>query len=665
MAQLSNITLPNGTTYNLKGSIYSVVGTQTASTGSWTGNLTSLDALYDGLTIAYYLPWAGNGNATLNLTLKNGTTGAINCYYNNTTRLTTHYAKGSVILLTYFSAGSISIDGTATTDNRWIAGQNYDSNSNNYDRILHNDNILAATAITAGYLICGTSAGYKNIGAGVAFDITYPILYASKAISANASAKTAYEAMPGINFSTSGTITSGAANKMLYLVGTLSGTTFTIASSGFLTTVAPTSANGKAYIPLGIMTATTTGFFASSKDIYMYLNGSFRAIGDASKDAIVNITRSGTTFTMTKVDGTTATFTQQDNNTTYSAGTGLSLSGTTFNHSNSITKQDTQAIYPIKIDAQGHISAYGSAVVPLTAASNLDASKLTGTVPSSVLPSYVDDVIEGYLYNSKFYKETTHTTEITAETGKIYVSKDTNKTYRWSGSAYIVISETLAIGTTASTAAAGNHKHTVTATGTVATSTATTENKTATVSAASSGTTTYTPAGTNSAPTFTGTAATISVSKSYTPAGSVSTPTISVKTAGSTTTVNSITAVGTLPSLTVTNQTVVTGTSVSDEVMSFITATNGSASGWSAGTLPTKGANTTVKTGDAAYQSSQPSFTGTAATITSTGSYTPAGSVSAPTFSGTAVRLVTGNIAVPKTYTSTFTGTSATTSVPA
>lgn len=37
------------------------------------------------------------------------------------------------------------------------------------------------------------------------------------------------------------------------------------------------------------------------------------------------------------------------------------------------------------------------------------------------------------------------------------------------------------------------------------------------------------------------------------------------------------------------------------------------------------------------------------------GSYTPAGSVSTPTFTGTAVRLVTGNIAVPKTYTSTFT----------
>lgn len=64
------------------------------------------------------------------------------------------------------------------------------------------------------------------------------------------------------------------------------------------------------------------------------------------------------------------------------AGTGLSKSGTTLNHSNSVTAQTTQAIYPIKIDAQGHISAYGTAVTPLTASSTLDATKLSGTIPS-------------------------------------------------------------------------------------------------------------------------------------------------------------------------------------------------------------------------------------------------------------------------------------------
>ena len=52
------------------------------------------------------------------------------------------------------------------------------------------------------------------------------------------------------------------------------------------------------------------------------------------------------------------------------AGTGLSKSGTTLNHSNSVSAQTTQAVYPIKIDAQGHISAYGSAVTSMTPTSH-------------------------------------------------------------------------------------------------------------------------------------------------------------------------------------------------------------------------------------------------------------------------------------------------------
>lgn len=80
----------------------------------------------------------------------------------------------------------------------------------------------------------------------------------------------------------------------------------------------------------------------------------------------------------------------------------------------------------------------------------------TGRVPSSQLPSYVDDVIEGYYYNSKFYKEESHTNEITGESGKIYTDIKTNKTYRWSGTAYTEISASLALGETSSTAYPGN-----------------------------------------------------------------------------------------------------------------------------------------------------------------------------------------------------------------
>lgn len=71
----------------------------------------------------------------------------------------------------------------------------------------------------------------------------------------------------------------------------------------------------------------------------------------------------------------------------------------------------------------------------------------SGQVPSSQLPSYVDDVLE-YASKSAFPS--------TGESGKIYVDKATNLTYRWSGSAYVEISPSLALGETSSTAYRGD-----------------------------------------------------------------------------------------------------------------------------------------------------------------------------------------------------------------
>ena len=94
-----------------------------------------------------------------------------------------------------------------------------------------------------------------------------------------------------------------------------------------------------------------------------------------------------------------------------------------------------------------------SSVGVASGVAELDAN---GKVPSSQLPSYVDDIIEGYLYEGKWYSDASHTTEITGETGKIYVELTTEKCYRWSGSAFVEISESLALGETSSTAYAGN-----------------------------------------------------------------------------------------------------------------------------------------------------------------------------------------------------------------
>lgn len=66
-----------------------------------------------------------------------------------------------------------------------------------------------------------------------------------------------------------------------------------------------------------------------------------------------------------------------------------------------------------------------------------------GRVPSSQLPSYVDDVLE-YASVSKF--------PTAGESGKIYVSTDSNKTYRWSGTTYVEISPSIVVGTATGTA---------------------------------------------------------------------------------------------------------------------------------------------------------------------------------------------------------------------
>lgn len=80
----------------------------------------------------------------------------------------------------------------------------------------------------------------------------------------------------------------------------------------------------------------------------------------------------------------------------------------------------------------------------------------TGKVLAAQLPSFVDDVVEGYLSGGKMYKEAEHTTVITGESGKIYIDLHTSKTYRWSGTTYIVISDTIALGETSATAYRGD-----------------------------------------------------------------------------------------------------------------------------------------------------------------------------------------------------------------
>ena len=195
--------------------------------------------------------------------------------------------------------------------------------------------------------------------------------------------------------------------------------------------------------------------------------------------------------------------------------------------------------------------------------------------------------------------------------------------------------------------------------GTVSTPTFTGSSSNVTITATNSASGNYTPAGTVSGGSFTGSSSTFtgkftpagsvtvttnattnktatvsstSGTATYTPAGSVSAPTISIDTAGSTTTIKDPTSstcaktvVAAAPGATAPAN-AITYYSVTDETLSLYQL------GYTTGASITT-SNVTVKTGDATY------------------------TATAPTFTGTGARLVTGNIAVPNTYTATFTGT--------
>ena len=98
--------------------------------------------------------------------------------------------------------------------------------------------------------------------------------------------------------------------------------------------------------------------------------------------------------------------------------------------------ENVRAEIALKLDASLKGAANGVA--------ELDAN---GKVLTSQLPSFVDDVIEA---------ENFAVLPNEGETGKIYVTLDDNKTYRWSGSAYVEISASLALGETDSTAYRGD-----------------------------------------------------------------------------------------------------------------------------------------------------------------------------------------------------------------
>ena len=303
-----------------------IIGTQTTTTGAWTG-VTKDSALYAGKMIIYKLPYAGSGNATLNLTLSGGgTTGAIAIYRYASTRLSTQYAANYYIPLVY-------------NGQYWFVFADYDTTV--YDRIRSANAIATADGAVAACKFIGSSDGikYKEINSGTTFDIRYPVLYNITATADAAEMSTGIywisqsQNMQTILNDTTRTFTN---KSQVFIKGTLSNNIFTV-HSDILTTTVPTTNDGYYYLYVGRTYSTyQMNVNVLYNQLWCYINSSFQPLNSVAIKAIQDIqgqqinstyikglSANGKTITYTKGDNTTGTLTTQD--TTYSAATSSAL----------------------------------------------------------------------------------------------------------------------------------------------------------------------------------------------------------------------------------------------------------------------------------------------------------------------------------------------------
>lgn len=191
----------------------------------------------------------------------------------------------------------------------------------------------------------------------------------------------------------------------------------------------------------------------------MYVNVPWTDTVSKDTNTTYTLTKSGSTITLEGSDGSSTTV--QDADTTYTLGSfGITATAAELNYMDGVTSNVQTQLNGKAASSHNHsaanitsgtLSADRIPTITDGKIESVSASKITGTIPQSALPSYVDDVLE--YKNLEAFPDT-------GESGKIYVAQDTNKTYRWSGAAYVEISASLALGTTSSTAFRGDYGNT-------------------------------------------------------------------------------------------------------------------------------------------------------------------------------------------------------------
>lgn len=192
---------------------------------------------------------------------------------------------------------------------------------------------------------------------------------------------------------------------------------------------------GAAYVhpsthPATIIVEDTTHRFVTDADKNKWNNKAEKTVASADANGLMSSAH------FSKIEALDANLAKKVDKTTTVNGHALSGNIT-------LSATDVQAIPANMKGVTGGVAELGS----------------DGKIPASQLPSYVDDVIDGYLHtDGKFYKEEGHTTPITGESAKIYIdlTGGKNVTYRWSGTVYSPVGSSLALGETESTAYRGD-----------------------------------------------------------------------------------------------------------------------------------------------------------------------------------------------------------------
>ena len=389
-------------------STFYIYGTGTAS-GVWTGSHPDITEYYEGLQIKFHLNIAGASTTTLNI---NGL-GAKTVYLYGATKLTTHYPVGTVLDMTYTNAngGSFNTDMYYdTTDDYRIRWQN----NVTAGALIHGYQLLLEGMDGKFYPVTeGGVNGTTNTVSTAAFKPQGTMLYydTSTDIAANAQGGgySLYESLYTSTmeyWSNRSTTAWATAGLPVYLVGTINSSGAFIldnsTTTSFLTQNLPTSADGKVYMQVGIMVNTSDLMrLPVNHPMFEYKDGAVRPYAyDGGNQTITlsgDLTGSGTTSISAQIaanvvganelnvsgNGTTSQYlrsdgdgsftwaTPPDTNTTYAAGSGLTLVGTVFSHADtsaqaSVNNSGRTYIQAISLDTYGHVTAITSATETVT-----------------------------------------------------------------------------------------------------------------------------------------------------------------------------------------------------------------------------------------------------------------------------------------------------------